>query len=67
LAFSIVKIKRLLAAWDLSHHVPVAIHLAWAGAAVVLRVPDQPPEGLQIPGAVPPHGRHCSEEDALER
>ena len=64
---AIVKIERLLAAWDPPHHLPVAIHLAWAGAAVVLRASGQPPEGIRIPGAVPPHRRRRSEEDALDR
>lgn len=63
----IVKTERLLAAWDPPHHLPVAIHLAWAGAAVGLRDSGQPPEGIRIPGTVSPHRRRRSEEDALER
>lgn len=64
---AVAETERLLAAWDPPHHLPAAIHLAWAGAAVVLRAPGQPPEGIRIPGAAPPPRRRRAPEDALER
>ena len=63
---AIAETERLLAAWDPPHHLPAAIHLAWAGAAIVLRAPGQPPEGIRLPGASPPPHRRRG-EDALER
>jgi hypothetical protein len=59
------EIERLLGAWTPPHHPPAAIHLGWAGAAVVLGAPGQSPEGLHLPGAAAPKRRRG--EDALER
>jgi len=63
---AIAETERLLASWNPSHHLPAAIHLAWAGAAVVLRAPGQPPEGIRLAGAAAPPRRR-RREDALER